>query len=516
MTMKIIGGLGLGGLGLGLALGSACVETRLADHCANLDGDADCARRYPDGARPYCVLGTCEMENLDGCYAARPSDDACYSPCGEDKSLADDPGCDGLAETGTDSTSVSTSQSETTPTDATDEGTLTTTGTPSGSETEETSATDATTTGASGCVSSRECSDRGTPICEDEVCVACTDAADGDAACASKDAGSPACGSDGACVECTDGNPSACAGETPVCDVAGSTCVGCTYHEQCAGEPLGACDMATGACFEGCVIEVDGDGGADTTTIEAALADGCVVIVHELDGGADYNETLEVDGLTVALLGAPGESPVVQGTGGSATLSVGGDANVYVQELTFSLNGSAEGVAVDAASVWLDRSRVVQNTGGGITVAGGGTATVRNCFVGGDVSDIAAIDVAGSTAAILYSTLGGGFGSAAALRCDGASMVDIRNALLVARTDDPELDCVTDSVTRTITEADVGDMSTGWFGGYATGNFGLLPAAPDDILTAARWNTGDPAVDIDGQSRPDVDGTPDVAGADVP
>jgi len=33
---------------------------------------------------------------------------------------------------------------------------------------------------------------------------------------------------------------------------------------------------------------------------------------------------------------------------------------------------------------------------------------------------------------------------------------------------------------------------------------------------AARWRTGDPEVDIDGHPRPMIEGTLDVAGADVP
>jgi hypothetical protein len=37
---------------------------------------------------------------------------------------------------------------------------------------------------------------------------------------------------------------------------------------------------------------------------------------------------------------------------------------------------------------------------------------------------------------------------------------------------------------------------------------------PTEIETAALWETGDPTTDIDGDSRPVTDGTPDFAGAD--
>lgn len=92
----------------------------------------------------------------------------------------------------------------------------------------------------------------------------------------------------------------------------------------------------------------------------------------------------------------------------------------------------------------------------------------------------------------------------------------MRNSLLVAETDDPELDCVTDSVVTSATEADLSDMNANWFVGYATGNFSLSAMAPPAILTTAQWNTGDPATDIGSDARPSVDGSTDVAGADIP
>jgi hypothetical protein len=36
------------------------------------------------------------------------------------------------------------------------------------------------------------------------------------------------------------------------------------------------------------------------------------------------------------------------------------------------------------------------------------------------------------------------------------------------------------------------------------------------IDTAAIWQTGDPTTDIDGDPRPSTDGSPDIAGADIP
>lgn len=519
---------GVGGVGLGLVVSSAipaCVSySPDLGHCINQTGDEFCREKY-GGEKAFCQEGTCEPKPDDGCVATRPADDACYSPCGEGKTLADDPDqeCEGVADTGTESSTLTGTVSETTPSTSGDPTTMSSMSmSASETETDTTATTEPTTTGPSGCVSSSECLDPGAPICEDMMCVACTDARDGDAACAEKDAEAPACGDDGACVQCTPNNPSVCAEETPVCDEGSSSCVGCTYHEQCAGS---ACDMATGACFDadGCVVEVDGDGGADSMTIGGAIADGCVVVVHELDGELPYLENLNVSGLTVALLSAPGESPVVQGTGGDASLSVVGNANVYVQGLTFSLNGTAEGVAVDGASVWLDRSRVVQNTGGGVTVMGGGLVTLRNCFVGGNGNQFAAdsgIEVASSEVRILYTSVVANDGNGAdSLRCTDATGY-ARNSILLG-SDPSSIDCLGVSLeTNAVDEAaagneNVGPLNPSWFGGLPN-NLSLTAAGELVFGDVAVWMTGDPEVDIDGGARPNVEGTADVAGADIP
>jgi hypothetical protein len=62
----------------------------------------------------------------------------------------------------------------------------------------------------------------------------------------------------------------------------------------------------------------------------------------------------------------------------------------------------------------------------------------------------------------------------------------------------------------------LGSMNTNWFMNYVTGDFHLSAMHPGTIDTAAVWMTGDPMVDIDGDARVNTDGSPDVAGADVP
>jgi hypothetical protein len=284
--------------------------------------------------------------------------------------------------------------------------------------------------------------------------------------------------------------------------------------------------MATGACFEAdCVVEVGDEVGGeiDYDNIADAMMDGCVVIVHELDGEAPYVGALTADGITVALLAADGEQPVVQGTGGDPSLTVTSDATAYVRGLRFSQNTDV-GIFVDGASVWLDRSEVVGNDGGGIVLTNGASARLRNCFVGG-ADALAAIDVDSSSLDLLYSTVGGVAFTSPALACSSGMTVAVRNSILVAQ--DPsieEIQCSAADVTYSVTEAafggagnaSVGNMNTNWFGGFAGGDFSVTGNIPDEVLTTAQWQLGDPPTDIDGTARPDADGTADVAGADVP
>jgi hypothetical protein len=501
------------GAALGLAFGLGCPYDD-TDHCSVEDGDAYCARKYPDEPRQYCAVGhgTCEdkyyTEALDGCVAAQPAEAECYSPCGGRKSAQDDDACDGQADASTSSVTGTGTEATTEPT-----GGPTTQGTGSMSNSGSETDTGSSSTAPGGCVASIECIDPEAPICEDTECVPCST----DEQCADRDAGMPACRADGQCVACTPSNASACVDSTPVCNAA-NECEGCRFHEQCEGT---ACEIATGACFaDTCVVEVDRDGGADYESIDDAIADGCVVVVRDAAGGYPEEVTI-AGGISVAILAADGASPILAGSVGSGqpALEITGGATVYVQGLRINGNDMGGlGVEVNAATIYLDRTTVGGNAGGGITFSNAAEGHLRNCFVGGDVSDIAAVDVAGSSVEILYSTLGAGFGSAAALRCDGPASVDVRNSLLVARTDDPEVDCSTDSLETSATEADLGDMNTNWFtaGGFASGNFHLSLLAPAAILSAGEWRTGDPATDIDGELRPTEPGAVDAAGADVP
>ncbi|MCX4248125.1 right-handed parallel beta-helix repeat-containing protein [Paraliomyxa miuraensis] len=315
-----------------------------------------------------------------------------------------------------------------------------------------------------------------------------------------------------------------------MCDDATSTCVPCTEHGQC-GEA--ACNLFTGACLPGDAV-VHVGAGEKYGTLSAAVmsfaagAEG-TIIVH----AGDYNESVTVDGGRVlaflaAELGPTVDPPRwVRNSGMTPQLTIT-DATVVMDGIQVSGNQSniPPGVRVDGGRAWLDRSRIVINLGGGIVAQNASELVLRNCFVGGDQSDVDAVMIDGSTASVLYTTVGGGngsFGMARALSCTAGSDVTIRNSILAALDDIPELACSMATVSYSASETAImgadnvtlGPVQAGWFAGYPTGDF-TLASPPVQLTNAAQWEDGDPPSDIHGDLRPTIDGSADYAGADVP
>jgi hypothetical protein len=434
-------------------------------------------------------------------------DDSTPADSTDDTSTGD---ADSSATAPTTTTASTTTASTTASTTETADSSETTTPDPDSSESTspDPDTSSSSSTGTPECEASTDCGDPLLPICDDGTCIACTAAADGDADCAARDPAVPACGADGACVQCTETNASACTDTTPVCDTAASACVGCTFHEQCDD----ACDIATGACFTGdCVIEIDG-----TTTIAENVADGCVLRIHALEGGAAYQETLSLSGITIALIAADGELPRLDAAlmpEDSPTLAIIDAANVYMQGL-FVL-GNSRGVDAAGANVWLDRMHVIDGTGGGVAVSGGASATIRNSVIAGG-NDTAALSATDATLDVLYSTIVGAFGTASSLACTDDVTIDVRNSLLVTFGDDPEIACTTDTFDNNLTEVELGEPAPNWFVNVNGGDYHLTENTPAMVLSAGEWHQGDPLVDLDGDLRPTLRGSADVVGADVP
>jgi hypothetical protein len=412
--------------------------------------------------------------------------------------------------------------------------------TETGSDTETTGATlddTMTSTGDTSepeCMGAADCMDDARPFCNEvQECVTCEEIPDSDGACASVDAGAPLCVG-GQCVQCTAKDASACMGTTPVCDAGSNTCVACSAHDQC-GET--ACNLYTGACLPGdAVVEVGGP-KPDYPTLAmavASFAEGAegTIVVHE----GDYNESATVDGGRVlAFLAAklgPGVDPPrwFRSAGASPQLTVGADSTVLVDGLQLSGNASSAvpGLRVDGGRAWLDRSRVVTNNGGGIVAQAGAELTLRNCFVGDGTNGANGLTITGSSAEVIYTTLGSGFDNfedVFPLACTSPMAVSVRNSLLVSFDNAAagEISCpmvvVTDSASEALIPGTgnvaLGDVGMSWFVDIAAGDF-HLDAPPAALSGVARWQAGDPSTDIDGDPRPQVDDTEDHAGADVP
>jgi hypothetical protein len=381
------------------------------------------------------------------------------------------------------------------------------------------------------CVNDEECTEPEAPFCGTTgECGTCDQTEDGDAACAGVDPLLPLCVGD-ACVACTDGNPIVCEDQLLLCDGTTNTCVPCTEHGQCGS---GACELDVGRCFPGdFVVHVDGDGGQDYISVTAAVADvrgtHGVIVVHEQDSGLGYPGVTIDAGKTIALLAAAGEAPRIQGTAGNPGVAVQGAGTILYMDGLSLRSGDALGLRVTEAFAWVDRSHIVDNNGGGIVAETGAELVLRNCFVG-QALDVVSLDVAESSATVLYSTVATStFGATPALRCSSPLTVDIRNSIIVSQGGTPpdELACPSATVTYSATEgvvAGAGNESVGpfpmmpasWFVDHAAGNYALQNEGLTIFADIAQWSTGDPPIDIDGDLRPTDDATPDYAGADVP
>lgn len=480
------------GVLVGVAVGMSCWGYA-EHHCANLQGDSTCAER---GAGRYC--DTCRAAG-DGCSDARPGEGCHFVGPGPV-----------LAETST------TLESTTSP------------GTTSHGDVDDIDEADGSRPLPAWCTTDDDCDDPEAPFCHAQgTCVACDDMPSPDAACAGRDEAMPVC-ADGECVQCSETSAAACEPLLQVCDAQARACRGCAAHGECES---GACELAEGRCFppEVAVLEVDGGGSTPYPSVGAAvsaIADGGmgIIVVHELAAGAPYSGAPIVDGgKTVVLLAAEGEAPTLRGVlGNNAALRVEGAATtVYIDGIALRDTMAGHGLLVTAGTAWVERSRIVENRAGGVLARAGAELTIRSSFVGGNESAITAVDVEGAVARISYSTLGAGLGNAAAIACDEASSVEVRNSVLVAQTGAAEVECEgtfehnAAELALGGTNTAVGPMQMTWFTGYAVGDFWLTPAGVDRFAGIGQWEEGDPLTDIDGDPRPAIDGSPDVAGADL-
>ncbi|MCX4247874.1 hypothetical protein [Paraliomyxa miuraensis] len=255
------------------------------------------------------------------------------------------------------------------------------------------------------------------------------------------------------------------------------------------------------------------------------------ILVHS---GSYADSLLISDGRVLGILAMDPGFPSWNGYDDFPQLAVT-NGTVIIEGLSVS-NGvspiSAVHINGTQARVWVDRSHIVNNSGGGVEVNDGAELTLKNCFVGGLQEGSEALEVNGfnTVATVVFSTIIAGLGSDGgdgthALQCSsvvGKPLVDVRNSILL-NTGGESILCDGVSVANSAVETDdypgnkevggFGGGQFGWFNGIAQGDFSLTPGGAVIFVDVARWNTGDPAVDIFGTSRPNVSNTPDYAGA---
>ncbi|MCB9567267.1 MAG: right-handed parallel beta-helix repeat-containing protein [Myxococcales bacterium] len=407
--------------------------------------------------------------------------------------------------------------------------------------------------------------DAATPFCQGGSCVDCSGAG-GDSACAAADAASPVC-EGGVCVECTADKADACSGTSPVCDTDSNACVGCTEHAQCGDT---ACNMADGSCFptdyiiwvdrnaEDCMV---GDGSMATPFCKITEAFDKIAEPDNLPapwtvrikpGTYIEGEHMTPGGSTMALI-ADGGAVTIRSTADSvAGLTTGDASTLFTQGLIFSL-AQTSGLKCSASTVWATdtqmknnsqhgveaidcdtfhkRSLITQNQKGGVASYGAGMTEIVNSYVtanGNLAAEFGGIRSAqGNELKILYTTMIGNDGDqAASIQCIDANGGEVRNSVVLGRTNNPSVDCMNAVVSYSL--VDGGDMQGDnnmmgadsdvktWFELPAGGIFRvkeMVDDLPSPIAEVAMWMDGDPKYDYDGDMRPADMGFP---GADTP
>jgi hypothetical protein len=488
------------------------------NHCANQDGDATCQEI---GAGQFC--SACGATNF-GCVDERP-DDACWfdSSPGEGSSSS--------SSSGTDAT---------------------------GSESDGSS--------SSGPPPACALEGEADPSCPEELpyCIGgeCTTCDAGEAAfCAGLDPATPVCHAQwGRCVECTPDDASACFG-VAWCGLD-FTCGGCTEHAQC---PNSACDLETGDCLDGeLVMHVDNaicpDPGSGTEALpycsiataisQVGSGEKATIFLHGTSTA--YNQGLNFTAnppRTIAVIGVDEPTIVVQGTGWAAAVANGNDlfvsrvrlssgtgsgvqctgsqAQVWIDDSM--INNNVDGMDVDACKARLRRVRVIDNDGHGVQLRN--NADLR--LVSSVIANNGAVDeptsglhVTDSTIDVRYSTIANNDSilSGENIYCAAGGGGPIRNSVILA----PGLNSIDCPWAETFFSVhdnaelvgsdnyDVEIFDPNWFIDVPSSDFHVRGPNSSLFRDRARWELGDPFVDLDGEPRDAYPGASGFAGADEP
>jgi hypothetical protein len=248
------------------------------------------------------------------------------------------------------------------------------------------------------------------------------------------------------------------------------------------------------------------------------------LLVHARAGDAAYARGFTItDGRVVAVRGLPDERPRFAGGGVGSPITVTGGAVAYLDRGRVDGSALVEAVQVEGAVLHLDGWLVVLNQGGGISLGNGASLSVRNSVIGANGSalvDAQALRADASSFSLRYATVAGNDSAGfASIACTGGSTGTVGNSIVVAL-EPGSIDCpglvVEQSTIDSFVDGEGVVLRDGfdadWFTAPGMGDFHVEPGHP--FANVALWQAGDPPVDLDGDARPSVPGTPDVAGAD--
>ncbi len=431
--------------------------------------------------------------------------------------------------------------------------------------------TDVSTTDAPECdpsrVESNECNQppTPTPYCSPEgVCVPCTEID-----CADVGESTPVCDEvSGYCVGCTVDNPHSCPDAKPVCDPDKQKCVGCQQVDECVDS---ACNFEDGTCFpldNQLWVDIEGNcseqhpGTSDKPVcsigkaIELANESNTVILVR----GGTYTGNLNLETKYLAIRRAPGASEVTIKSLSGYTADIRGGSQIIFADVTFA--ESPNGVSCTSSTIMFDNVRIIDHETYGIFsescnldvrrsivldagISGievrGGYLDIINTFIthnghGSNVDGGGLYARTGASVSISYTTLFdnlGTIGEFSSIVCGDQGAVPeitIRNSVIYGNSHD--------SLDTIRCEIHAWDSAYDWLAweipqqwnnilminednvdSYLEGNVGGVVRAVtgngNPLANLGRWQDGDPRKDFEGDLRPDFDGTPDYAGADV-
>jgi hypothetical protein len=394
------------------------------------------------------------------------------------------------------------------------------------------------------------------PYCVKGDCVDCTGIS-----CEEVSPSLPMCDPDtGKCAACL------CDDSAPVCDPVAHTCGACTAHDEC---PDSACNLWTGGCIaaadtlwvigSGCDDAGEGTEDDPLCTLKtafqrvgAAPAGEYAVRVHPGMYAVDNPLRAPADHV-VALVQAGGGADIgveIVATE-SPAIAVDADGKLLVDGVRLS-DGGSDGLSCTSGEAWLDRLTVEASAGRGIsadecdiklrrgvlvanTIAGaelrGGSLRLENSFItanGNSQNGGGGVYLAlGASVDAVYTTWVVNLGQAGtpfAVACDedvAKETVTVRNSVAINK--GLNTLCEGATVKNTAWSNDPpgsGNISVDFsmLELYLTPDMSLAGVyraiAGTTIDQLAMWQIGDPAIDFDGDARPDGANSPDFAGAD--